>query len=318
MKKIAILTSGDFNDRKGLFNAVHNRIKHLLYIANIEIDVKILCIYYPWYIRLLKHSSRCNKIQTYDLDNVHYNIIWQRFSLIDYILEIKFKTKPFFKRLYYKIFAKTLKEYDFIISHSNCGFIALEAKKKFNIPYTVTWHGSDIHTRPFINSYLKKQTQKVIENADCNYFVSKALMECSDLLTINGKKEVLYNGVDTIFTKYEENKRQQLRKKMNVINKKVVTFCGSFLDVKNILIIPEIFKKIYEKDKNVIFWMIGDGKYYSEIKKSTSNLPVILWGNQVLEDIPIFFNSTEPCSVITPVSSQIPSSSSSSSGISMS
>ena len=80
---------------------------------------------------------------------------------------------------------------------------------------------------------------------------------------------------------------------MNVTDKKVVTFCGDFYEVKNILVVPEIFKKIFEKDKNVVFWMIGDGKYRTEIEKLIGNLPIILWGNQMPEDMPLFLNSTD-------------------------
>ena len=293
MKRIAIITNGSLDDRKGLFNAVHNRIKHLISITTIEFDVIMLCVYDPWYVRLLRHTLKSNKVQTFDLEGVHYNIKWRRFSLIDYLLEEKFKTIPIFKRCYYKKIARSLKEYNFIVSHSDCGNIALEAKNKYQIPFTVTWHGSDIHTEPFCSSYIKNHTQLVIENADCNYFVSRALMECSNKITTIGKKDVLYNGSDMAFTKYNESKRIRLRKKMNVINKKVVTFCGSFYEIKNILVIPEIFRRIYEKEKDVIFWMIGDGKYRPEVEKLIIGLPVVLWGNQSPESIPEFFNVTD-------------------------
>lgn len=293
MKKIAVLTCGDIYDRKGLFNAVHNRIKHLTLITNLEIDVIIFSEYIPWYLRLIKQRYKNDKLNILEVEGVIYNIKWRCFSLLDYISEIKFKKRYLLKRIYFKNIAKAFSGYNFIISHSDCGFIALEIKKRYNIPFSVTWHGSDIHTRPFVNSYIKQQTKLVIENANYNYFVSKALLDCSNQITTLGNKDVLYNGCDGIFVRYDEGKRNQMRKILNVTNKKVVTFCGDFYEVKNILIIPEIFRKIYEQDHDVIFWMIGDGTYRSKIEKLIVNLPVILWGNQLADRIPDFFNSTD-------------------------
>ena len=40
--KIAILASGSLKDRKGLFNAAHNRIKHLKAISNEDIEAYLI------------------------------------------------------------------------------------------------------------------------------------------------------------------------------------------------------------------------------------------------------------------------------------
>lgn len=293
-EKIIVLANGNIYERRGFFNAVVSRTKHLQAISDYDIDVLLLSTYEPWLVRKLRHTQKCSKPSGVEIDGVKIQIRWCRFSLIDYLLETRLNKGPFFKKFRNERLANSIRGYDFIIAHSTeCGLIAKRVKKIYGTPYSITWHGSDIHTLPFRNSTSFKDVKSVIEDADVNFFVSKVLLETSQRITISGNKMVLYNGYSESFKKYPEIVRLALRQKYDVVDKKVVVFAGGFLAVKNILIIPLIFKKILEKSENVECWMIGGGKYFHEVEGMVKGLSVRLWGNQEPENMPDFFNSSD-------------------------
>lgn len=293
-KKILVLTTGNIYERRGFFNAVISRTKHLKEISDFDINVFLLSTYEPWLVRNLRHTQKNARPRECQIDGVQINIDWRRFSLIDYLLSIKLHKEAIFKKLHNKSVIKELQGYDFIIAHSNeAGLLAKEAKALFGTPYSVTWHGSDIHTEPFNNPSAFNFTKAIIEDADCNFFVSKALLNTSERITTKGSKRVLYNGYNTAFRRYSDEERIALRNKYNVMGKKVVVFAGGFLAIKNILAIPLIFRSISNKRQNVECWMIGGGKFFSQVKEMVKNLPVHLWGNQEPEVMPDFLNAVD-------------------------
>lgn len=294
MKKIIVLSEGDPQDRKGMFNAVLNRIKHLKDASTYSIDALLLNSYEPWYMRLIRGSKKTDRKNTYFIDGVVFSAIWNKFYLLDWFLECKLHKKPLIKTLQDKNVYKRLRGTDLVIAHSfKTGLIALKAKEKYGIPFCITWHGSDIHTDPFTNQYVFLKTKQLIEESDCNVFVSEALLKTSNQITKNGCKKVLYNGCDERFFRYSENEVLKLRQEYNPDGKKIVAFVGNFLEVKNITKIPLIFKEIYRLMNDVVFWMIGDGKYRQYIEKETDGLPIVLWGNQIPEKIPDYLNCTD-------------------------
>lgn len=292
-QKIIIVFNGSIYSQMGFFNAVLNRTKCFAEKSNYDCDVILLSDYEPWYVRKLRGTEKKGCPSTAVIDGVKLTIDWRRFYLFDYILEVIFHKKPIFKSLYYRNFWKRLSGYDFVIAHSmTAGKIAMDAKLQLGIPFSVTWHGSDIHTEPFVNPTAMEIVKKIIKMADINVFVSDSLKNTSDKICGEGKKIVLYNGADERFYKYDSSKRKCLKEKFGVTGKKVVAFVGGFVEVKNVLVIPDIFRYIYEKEKNVQFWMLGDGKFMKQIKESSSDLPITLWGNRLPEEIPDFLNCT--------------------------
>ena len=160
----------------------------------------------------------------------------------------------------------------------------------------MTWHGSDIHTDPFNNKYNKVRTIKVLENAENNFFVSKGLLECSNILTTKCAKSILYNGVGNLFQKYPVDKRIELKKHFDVNGKKVVAFIGNLFPIKNVLLLPEIFERVSNKYQGDIkFWIIGDGKLRQPLKEllDRTHVDYQLWGNQTSSLIPDFLNAID-------------------------
>lgn len=293
-KRILVLATGNIYERRGFFNAVVSRTKHLSKIADYDIDALLLSTYEPWLVRKLRNTRKHAKPNELKVDGVKMKIDWRRFSLVDYILSVQLHKGTIFKKIHNARIVNRLYGYDFIIAHSTeCGLIAKAAKEKFGIPYSVTWHGSDIHSSPFCNKSSFKDTKSVIEDATVNFFVSDSLLKISNSITQAGNKIVLYNGFNSSFFKYTDDKRDILKRKFGVYGKKVVVFAGNFLAIKNILTIPSIFKIISDKVENLECWMIGGGKYFNQVREMVKGLPVRLWGNQEPEQMPDFLNAAD-------------------------
>lgn len=294
-KKIAIISDGNIYNRKGQFNAVHNRIKYLKNIADYDIDVFLLSTYDTFISRFLRHSSKAPKVPTTEIDGIKYNIKWIKFSIIDYILFIKFKKNVVFRTFFLKKLSKEFSKYDLLSVHSyDGGMLALISNQRYGTPYCVTWHGSDIHSLPNANKFARNNIKRIIENAKSNFFVSRKLLEQSNKITTEGNKTVLYNGYNGNFKKYTEEIRNKIKKELNVENKKVVGFVGNIIEIKNANLLPSIFHSIQKKySESIAFWIIGDGHLRHSIEKTIFNdktINVKFWGNQPPESIPNFMN----------------------------
>ena len=295
MKKIAIITHTDFINRKGEANAALNRIKHLKQVADYDIDVYNLYFYDGPLVRLLRKTKKVKKIETINIDGVEIKYLWERFPLIDYVLEKKIGIKATFENFRYNKIIEKIGRYDAVSAHSNeSGKLAMKIKERYGTPYFVTWHGSDIHTKPYKNSHLLKETVKILENATYNFFVSNALLKASEYLTTMTKKQLLYNGVNSEFHRYDDEKRKSLREKYDVNGKKVVAFVGGIVAIKNTLLLPEIFNSVRKKshDKDLCFWIIGDGKQRQQLEQAIKEhkTECVLWGDQKTEMMPEFMN----------------------------
>lgn len=294
--KIAIILIGDLSSRKGKTNAELNRTKFLLDIAPYQVDVFSFQIYDGFWARKLRHTQKKSTPQKYEIDGIPIRCFWKSFSLIDYFLTVKLNKAPIVNKRWMERYIEVFKDYGLIITNScDGGEMALAINRKFNIPYCVTWHGTDIHTAPFKSNYMLELTKIILENALMNFMVSEALLETSKRITDKAPTLVLYNGVNSSFTKYDENKKMILRKKYKVEDKKIVSYAGYIEDVKNPLLLPRIFENILKHYSGKIeFWVIGDGKLRIPLEAECRklNIPVKFWGNQPVNVMPDLYNCT--------------------------
>lgn len=288
-KKIAVLFASDIYDQKGLFLAVHNRCKHLMQISKFDIDVYVLMTYKDRIVSRLLGIHPVKKVDNYEKDGVAYRVLWRRNSILDFVLYHKLRMPEFFHNLYNKYIAKTFKHYDLLSVHSGCGDIAYICKQKYNIPYIVTWHGSDIHTAPYYSRFNRDNVIKVLTYAECNCFVSQGLYKLANTIIPIEKFEILYNGVGDLFYVYPQEERVSIRRDLNVNEKKIVAFIGNIIEVKNPLILPIIFTNVHNKYAgNLEFWFIGDGELRKSLECRMGDTPCKykFWGNQKPEEIP--------------------------------
>lgn len=297
--KIAFVFSGDLSNRKGAINACISRGVHLKKVSQDQIDFYCIQSYnggLAAFLRKRQLSSR-KRDDSVVIEGLKIQLIWQKFSLIDYILEHRIRSKAFIRSFFLRGIRKMFMSYDLLTVHSFVpGELAKMVNDKYGIPYCVTWHGSDIHTEPFRNNSIKSSVTCVMKSASCNFFVSKNLLDTSEKIWSGTNKMLLYNGVETRFQAYGEVKRKDLREKEFKIKDgtKVVAFVGGLLPVKNVELLPAIFNSIMEKsESNVVFWIIGDGMLKRNIESKLIRFPNVkctLWGNQSTEKMPDFYN----------------------------
>lgn len=301
MIKVAIFSCGDLSNMKGVMNYVQEKARRLKEINELSCDVFIIrsvqSRVFSFLVNGYKPSVFFRKKKIKDtttiIDNVVYHNLWHTYTLWDNILNTKVLKRPqgfFFSRKC----VNRLKHYDIIATHDiSCHFIAEKLHKTYGIPYVATWHGSDINLADKNGQKHLCYVQHAIEMASCNLFVSKALLDASEKITKKGHKEVIYTGPSPIFEKYSKNKRLELRTKYHVENKKVVAFVGNLFPIKNVMVIPDIFKRVDElSNEPVEFWVVGDGKLEGCLKDSLVKTKVSfkMFGKKQPEEMPEIMN----------------------------
>lgn len=265
--RIAIVFEENLFDRKGAFLAKWERARHLQGREGIQADVFCVQQFYGPIVGALLGKRTMDGVpekdwvgrKELDVNGVTFRMLWMRYSVLDHFLFYKLKVRPLLYPLFLRRMAKLLKNYDLVSAHSfEGGGLAREAYLQFGIPFTMSWHGSDIHTKPYRYPCIVADTVDLMATAKMNFFVSKALMEQSNLLG-PGKKQVLYNGCDEAFRPIVGVKKEDVR---------VIAYVGSLVKLKNAHLLPAIFKRIKEiwEGKPLLFWIIGDGKQRSLVE----------------------------------------------------
>ena len=305
MKRIAVIFESSPFDRKGLFNAVHNRVKGLLGTGECWVDAYCIHARDNAFTRRVRHTAYAPDVDSVEIDGITYRILWYPFSIVDHITLEKLGRRPRLFRRFVKTYVKYLEGYDYVIAHSFTGALfAYEAKQRFGTPYFASWHGSDVHTHPWRVAVIREDTQKVMEAAECNFFVSKALMKASDRITLNARKQVLYNGVGEEFVRFDEAGISKAREQFGIApGEKVIAFAGNLSAVKNVLTLPQIFKTISEQFSEPLHFLIaGDGKLRRQLEDDfiairqavlSSATHISFLGNVEAEDMPALMNCVD-------------------------
>lgn len=297
MMKVAVIFESSPFDRKGLFNAVHNRIKHL--VASGQCHVEVFCVHSRdnAFTRKVRHTPLTPDVGHVDIDGIRYQLWWYKFSVLDHIaLEKLHRRPPFFSRFISRK-AELLKGYDAVIAHSFTGaLIADEAYRRYGVRFYANWHGSDIHTHPWRVPVILEDTALAMKDARCNFFVSQALMKESDRVCQTACKRVLHNGVSEQFRIFSKEELSDARGRYGLSGKeKVVAFAGSLVNVKNVRILASLFSAIRSRYEGELrFWIVGDGKLRGQVEAdlAASGLigEVTMFGNVPSEEMPAIMN----------------------------
>ena len=291
MPKFSVIFDSSPFDRKGLFNAVHNRVKHLVASGKCEVDVYCIHSRDNSFTRRVRHTPKAPYVVSVTLDGISYHLLWYRFSIADHLTVEKLHRRPLLFRRFIDRNVGVLKGYDAVISHAfTGGLFAYEAFIRFGIPYYASWHGSDVHTHPHRVPVIFEDTVRIMESAVCNFFVSKALMQQASMISLNARKQVLYNGVSEDFVRFSPEERAAVRHSHGLVKgEKVVAYAGTLSKVKNVGVLPEIFKEVARLyDGPVKFWIAGDGKLRSALEASASSIRFL--GDVKPEDMPAVMN----------------------------
>ena len=166
-----------------------------------------------------------------------------------------------------------MKTHSYDINHTHfiipTGIISLWLKKKYNLPYIVTSHGSDVlgynnkRSFKYIYPLVKKQWKEVIREAKIIITPSNFLKTKIKELTKEGKFKVIPNGID-------KNKFKPMKKEKKIL---VVARLFENKGVQDILdalkpISYELKQKVWKVD------IVGEGPYrnFLENKSKRNNL----------------------------------------------
>lgn len=265
--KIAVLSSGDIANRKGLFNNVYERIKHLKIVKNIEVDVFFIQHYDDWCFKLLRTKHINIESETL-VDDIVYHNLWVRHDILDYIFTHKLRLKDMMAKRQLGKFVDKFECYDLLSVHTlDSMYLAHIVKEKYAIPYVMTWHGSDVNVVPFRSRKTFNTVKKLMVDAGFNFFVSKALMKTSEKILTTNNKDYLYTGPADIFMEKHDFSRIDLRVKYGIDTKYVIGFVGNLIKIKNVLSLPGIFDIVRNHLDDVSFLIAGDGNLGNELKK---------------------------------------------------
>ena len=302
---LAVIFEDNMFDRKGAFNAKTARAAALTATVPYQVDTYLIQTFYGPLERLFCGRRKCvsgtieceeediRRMDVVTIDGLTVRIIPNRYSIFDRILFYKMKVKPFFFPRFLKRCAEIAKGYKVVTTHSlEGGIIGMEAKRRYGIPYFVTWHGSDIHTKPYKCPCIRELTADIIKHAEINFFVSRDLLDKSENIG-PGTKEVLYNAASKIFYTRKKANTDSIKKGMGCSGKKVVTFAGNLVEIKNADLLPDIFKAIAAKRPDAAFVVAGDGKLLDFVESKTKDLFCVFLGSVEKEEMPLILNMTD-------------------------
>lgn len=75
MLRLAVIFESSPFDRKGLFNAVHNRIRHLLATGECEVDAFCIHSRDNAFTRRVRHTPDVPVVEKVDFDGVTYRML---------------------------------------------------------------------------------------------------------------------------------------------------------------------------------------------------------------------------------------------------
>ena len=277
MKTMLIFCSHYFPHIGGIEKFTHNLSKYLN-----KKDVKITII--------TNNTENCeeyiieNNIEIYRLDS--FNLLNGRFPI------------PKFNKKFKKIF-NILKnrKFDFCLIQARFYILTLLGcifAKRNNIKYLVLEHGTGHFTvNNIFFDFLGHIYEHIISflvKLNWNNFAGVSKNCCIWLKHFNiYTEDVIYNGVDTIYS-IIENSNYKLDKKEKVI----ISFASRLVVEKGIIKLIEAFKLLINEFPNILLYIAGYGKLEDYIKsESALENRIIFLGKLLPEEIYNLFNQSD-------------------------
>ncbi len=303
--RIAILTAGDSADTGGIMSFVCEEARQLRKRQGDGINSDVFMIRIkPSFILKKALSVFSNKAilkSCYDerpsncIDGVVFHNIWVKENLLGFFIRTKITHKAFTNKNT-KIICSVLRDYEYVITHKpQCHFIGCELWEQCRIPFGAFWHGSELAINALSSRESKTQAKKTLETAHDNFFVSEALLKMSDSITEKGRKKVIYTGPSDAFYCYTKEKKTDLRARFGVTPDTIVlAYVGHVIDLKNVMLLPQIYECIKAKcqNKKMVFWVLGHGVLEEPLKAAfeETSFPYKMFGNVPPSEMPDYMN----------------------------
>lgn len=180
---------------------------------------------------------------------------------------------------YQKELKKALKKGDYKLVHSHINTLSvfsLLAAKRAGVPIRIA------HSHSTTNKKEKKKHLLKIILRPLSKVFSTHYMSCSEhagrwqfgnKAFSAGKVKLIHNAIELNKFKFNENIRNDIRRKLKIDNGTlVVGNIGRFVQTKNHSFLIDIFKEIHEQNSNSILIMVGQGPLMKEIQEKAKNM----------------------------------------------
>lgn len=179
-----------------------------------------------------------------------------------------------YRKTWKKFWSEHKNEYTAFHMHTNslANVMAMEEAVKAGVPIRIIHSHSSMANKgklQFLNDLLHKYHQKKLSKLATNLFA------CSDKAAewlfggteVQGMKVVqVNNGVDTVKFKFDQQKRDEIRTRLDLRGKKVIGHIGAFIPVKNHAFLIDVIEKAHLADSDVRCLLIGGGELVEQIK----------------------------------------------------
>ena len=180
------------------------------------------------------------------------------------------KTKSLFKSLYQTNNIIKNGKYDVVHVHQDIMsifpiYFAKKANINLRIAHAHNAFKSNNKFKVFIHKILLSSLEK-----NSNYWAACGKEAAIDLWgkknVDSGKVNIINNAIDLERFRFNDDVRNQIREKLEIKDKFVIGNVGRLSHQKNHKFIIEIFKHIYNVEKNTVLLLVGNGELEYEIR----------------------------------------------------
>ncbi|MGI6537820.1 MAG: glycosyltransferase family 1 protein [Caldicoprobacterales bacterium] len=169
-------------------------------------------------------------------------------------------------------------EYKIVHQHvSSLSYIEpLKIAKHYNVPVRIVHSHNIRQGGSFFHKYLHYLNQPFIKSYATDFFA------CSELAAKwlysrrqyhAGEYKIINNGIEAEKFKFNENTRLLKRTELGIKDSAfVLGHIGRFAHQKNHEFLIEIFKKTYEKERESVLVLVGDGELRGQIEQKVNNM----------------------------------------------
>lgn len=181
---------------------------------------------------------------------------------------------------YMKTLKRLFKEGQYDVVHSNVNALSifpLRAAKKAGIKIRIAHSHSTANKKEWKKTLIKNMLRPFSRVYPTHYFA------CSELAGkwLFGKKKwnsgqvyLINNAVDLEKFKFDEIKRNEIRKQLNIVDNFVIGHIGRFMQQKNHTFLIDIFHELVKQKPDAKLLLVGDGPLKEQITEKVKDLHI--------------------------------------------
>ena len=228
-----------------------------------------------------------NYFRNIDRNNIQFDFIVDEDSILPQKEEIlrlggniykvpKYQKLPAYLKAVYKIFKQG--NYTIVHAHMNTLSVfplamATLAKVPIRIAHSHSTDGKGEVIRNMIKGILKPFSKLFTTHYfACSAFSGEWLFGKSAMK--KGKITLIHNAIATEKFRFSSKVRDKKRKELGVEKSFVIGHIGRFMPQKNHTFLLDMFEQIYQKRKDAVLLLVGDGKLEEEMKQKAKQIGI--------------------------------------------